>query len=152
MNDITFVACCTFARLLDMKLALIVALLNNDVLSLPSLVSICKVNSCTFTAGVATDFVLKPSNLISASKISQCLGSTLIPISQFTKRLKIDRLAVVVWTKNRSLLENQLLAGLRFCPCPLHRFCNEDEVVAVNESTHLAFTSLCHLKRVPGTC
>ena len=119
-RDIPFVACCTFARLLDMKLALIVALLNNDVLSLPSLVSICKVHSCTFTAGVANDFVLAPSNSISASKIFRCLGSTLISISQVTKRLKSNRLAVVVWTKNRSLLGNQLLVGLRFRPCPLH--------------------------------
>ena len=84
----------------------------------PVLWSSVKVHSCTFTAGVATDFVLAPTDLISASQISRCVGSTLISISQVTKRPKIDRLAVVVWTKNRFLLENQLLAGLKFLSMP----------------------------------
>ena len=49
-----------------MQLALTVALLNNAVLSLSSFVSICGVHSCTFIAGVVTDFAIAPSNFICA--------------------------------------------------------------------------------------
>ena len=60
-SSVTF---CASSQLLDMQLALLVALLKYDVLSLSNLANICGIHSCTFTAGVATDFVLALSNFI----------------------------------------------------------------------------------------
>ena len=42
----SFTACCTSTRLMDMQLALIVALLNVDARSLSIFVSICGVHLC----------------------------------------------------------------------------------------------------------
>ena len=108
----SFVACCTSTRLIDMQLALIVVLLLNN-----------------------------------ESKISQCLGPASIWLrdsdrpTRVTKPFKIVTGLSSPLSGPRTAYRLKISFSLRRRPRQLQKNSNEDTVISLNETTHLAFTT-----------